>query len=161
MQRHAGFTLLEVMLVLLLFSGIALLAVATQPAASTRPEAEKLLVMMRWAAGQAQLDGAVIRLQLNPHRVDLARLAPGKTSGDSLFYGYHWQPIKNRLARFRLPGNMSFTLRQQGKVMTLPATLLFLPDGDQPPFTLQLNGADLTGSEIGAAEGELVLRELP
>lgn len=45
--------------------------------------------------------------------------------------------------------------------MTLPATLLFLPDGDQPPFTLQLNGADLTGSEIGAAEGELVLRELP
>lgn len=161
MRRHAGFTLLEVMLVLLLLSGIALLAVATLPAASTRPEAEKLLVMMRWAAGQAQLDGAVIRLQLHPRRGDLARLVPGEGKGDTLFKGYHWQPIDNRLARYPLPENIAFTLRQQGKVVTLPATLLFLPDGDQPPFTLQLSGPDLAASEIVSAEGEITLRELP
>lgn len=161
MQRHAGFTLLEVMLVLLLLSGIALLAVATLPSASTRPEAEKLLVMMRWAAGQAPLDGAVIRLRIDPQRGDLARLVPGESKDDTLFKGYRWQPVENRLARYQLPAGLSVTLHQQGKMVKLPATLLFLPDGDQPPFTLRLSGPDMTASEIVSAEGEITLRELP
>ncbi|WP_338544130.1 prepilin-type N-terminal cleavage/methylation domain-containing protein [Erwinia aphidicola] len=75
MPRQNGFTLLEMMMVLLLLSIIALGTIATLPAASTRPQAEKLLVMIRQAIGQPQLDGGVIRLQVSQQQATLFRLA--------------------------------------------------------------------------------------
>lgn len=160
MRSHAGFTLLEVMLVLLLLSGIALLAVSTLPTASTRPEAEKLLVMMRWAAGQAQLDGAVMRLHLTPSQAELARLVPGRASGGP-YPGQRWQPVSHRLARFHLPDSFSLSLWQQGASVALPATLLFMPDGDQPPFTLRISRPDLAPSDITGNEEGIELMESP
>lgn len=161
MSREAGFTLLEMMLVLVLMGIMALAAIATLPRASTRPQAEKLLIMVRHAAAQPLLDGGVMRLQISERQVRLARLAAGSTGPDTPFTGYHWQQLSNRLAQLDLPEGMQLSAWVRGRVQPLPAALLFVPEGSQPGFTLRVSGAGMTASEIVSRDGETLLMEAP
>lgn len=161
MPRHAGFTLLEIMLVMLLLSGVTLMVTSTLPQASSRPEAEKLLVMMRWASSQAQLDGGVIALQLSRQQAHLTRLVPDGSHNAGPFPGHRWQPVTHRMKSYRLPQQLSWQLEVSGQAQALPATLLFLPDGDQPAFRLHLIGDDIVPSTIRGNVDEIVLLESP
>ncbi len=161
MPRQNGFTLLEMMMVLLLLSIIALGTIATLPAASTRPQAEKLLVMIRQAIGQPQLDGGVIRLQVSQQQATLFRLAAGHSEGETPFPGHHWQPLGKRLGQLDLPEPGQLSLIVAGRTVPLPASLLFLADGSQPAFTLRISSPGLRATRITARSGEAVLSESP
>lgn len=63
-----GFTLMEIMLVLVLLGSMATLVLKTLPSSSRElsQESDQLTVALQWAAQQAELDGKIYGLSLSP-----------------------------------------------------------------------------------------------
>lgn len=142
MRNAAGFTLLELMLVMLLLGSVAGLIVTTLPRTDGRAEADKLMITLRWASSQAENSGQAYRLLLRENGWQLFRLARGGSEQPTFLPGYHWHKLRNSLNYQRLPSAIRLQLYHQQQPLTLPAQLLFLPGGDSADlhFTLQVKG---------------------
>lgn len=158
-QRAAGFTLLEIMLVMLLLGVVAGLIVATLPSQDARQQAGRLALTLNHAAGQAATEGQFLRLEVRSDGWQLQRLAQGAVQHAAFLPGYHWQPLSHRLSHFKLPQTIRLRLLHQGRPLKLPATLLFSPDGDTPALTFELQAQDAASRFItwhnGRASEEL------
>lgn len=138
MRKAAGFTLLEIMLVLLILGAGAGLIVATLPDRDTRPLAKKLLLALRWTSEQAEIEGQAYRLELRTSGWQLYRLEKGNDGEATFLPGYQWQPVTTTLGHHRLPEKSQLRVYQQTRALVLPTDVLFLPDGSVSSLTIDI-----------------------
>ncbi|PKH22205.1 hypothetical protein CIG19_12915 [Enterobacterales bacterium CwR94] len=123
-DEESGFTLLEMMVVVMLLAVVARMVVTALPSPANNDALEPVRFAARWASEQAQLEGRFWRLQIYPSRWQLSVLQAGHGDEPGPFPETQWSPVNNRLAagtlaagEFDLPG-------------AAPLTVWFLPDGD-------------------------------
>ena len=128
--RAKGFTLLEVMLVLLLLSLSATLVVATLPGQTYRAEQEgqRLAERLSGLARLAALDGRLYGLQVQVGNWQLKTWQHGR-----------WQPLRlpGGVSEHALPVGWSLTLQVAGEASGNAPQVLILPGGEVTPFRLR------------------------
>jgi prepilin-type N-terminal cleavage/methylation domain-containing protein len=134
--RIQGFTLLEIMMVLLLLGVVTRLVVAALPESKTVQPLEQLQHSARWAWEQAQLEARIWRMQLNADSWQLSTLAGGEQGESGPLPGTVWHPVMGALAQGRIADG-ELRLR----ATALPATLWFLPDGDMTVAEIEFTSA--------------------
>lgn len=172
-RRHSyGFTLPEVMVVMVLVGIIATLAVATLPdSVNVRQEEERMLSSLRWGTEQAMLEGTIYAVQLDRYGWTLVRLSHTPNSrGQSLNWpGYFWRPVA--FGHHAFPDGITLELMIEGQRQPLPATeaeaadsepqIFLLPGGEVTPFSIRLRANKQTGRQIAWHEGQIRLMEAP
>ena len=149
--RHAsGFTLLEVLVVLVIISiivSLAVISIDTGPE-ELRREGDRLASLLELAAEEAVMNGREYRAVLRRHSYSFERLQAGK-----------WQPVEEELFRPRpLPPEMSLQLFLEKREVPLndeespeaaqSGALLLLSSGEITPFELTVSGATTVGVGI-------------
>ncbi|MCV6587600.1 MAG: type II secretion system minor pseudopilin GspH [Marinobacterium sp.] len=145
--RQHGFTLLELMVVLVIMAltiSLAALTIPGQSSSQVRQFGQTLLIASRLAQSEALAQGTIIALELQPHGYRFLRYQPDVENGwqpftePELLTGQRLmtedlQPARDPARRWR------WQLEQQD---TQPVTdiprIYFWPDGTLSPFTLQL-----------------------
>lgn len=159
-RRQRGFTLLEVLVVLVIISviiGFAVLAIDTGPEEQRR-EGDRIASLLELASEEAVMNGREYRVVLRRHGYSFELLRDGK-----------WQTAEDDLFRPRqLPSGLSLQLFLENREVALndeeaPETaesggLLILSSGEITPFELTLSGPSpakvrihSNGSEIETA----------
>lgn len=137
--RASGFTLLEVMLVLLLLSLGATMVVATLPGHSYRAghEGQRLAERLNGLARRAALDGRLYGLQVQAGGWQLKSWQQGR-----------WQPLRlpGGADEHSLPDGWRLTLYVAGEASGNAPQVLILPGGEVTPFRLRYlhNGQAVT-----------------
>lgn len=146
-----GFTLLEIMLVMMLLGGLATLIMTTRPAKNTKWAGEKLALELRTIAHRAILEqrlyGAVV------YRDGIRLLVLTRTEQDGVqsqhWPEYYWHSVSNMKKKltYSLPTEITLTLSVESNVLiTYPMNdnfadepqLIFQPDGENSDFIVGL-----------------------
>jgi type II secretion system protein H len=146
---QAGFTLLEILLVVLIIgivSSLLVLSVSTAGIArQAQQEAQRLVALMQYARQQAILENRLYGLQLQPH-------------------GYQFLVYQNQAWQAADSANMGLRrLPQQGRIRWLgpppldlqQPVIVFSPLGEQDAFQLQISLQASYWRVIGQADGQL------
>ncbi|MGE4802333.1 type II secretion system minor pseudopilin GspH [Yersinia hibernica] len=149
-----GFTLMEVMLVLLLLGSMATLVLNILPSSrEINQESDRLAVALQWAAQQAEQDGKIYGLSVSSDKWQLMTLNNRPhNKGESYLWPHHyWHPIKHeKLKQQRqLPGELTLELTLQDNSLPLSSMLeddlinepkiVFFPGGERSQFELILS----------------------
>ncbi|WP_252830405.1 type II secretion system minor pseudopilin GspH [Yersinia aldovae] len=144
-KTKRGFTLLEIMLVLVLLGGMAKLVLATLPSSSEiNQESEQLAVALQWAAQQAEQDGKVYGLSISHDKWQLMTLNNQPHSkGESYLWPHHyWHPLDDGKLKQQhpLPGGLTLELTLQDQPIPLST---ILDDGliNEPKIIFSLVGS--------------------
>ncbi|OWF71802.1 type II secretion system protein GspH [Yersinia frederiksenii] len=153
-RNPRGFTLMEIMLVLVLLGGIATLVLKTLPSSSREitEQSNQLAVAMQWAAQQAEQDGKIYGLSIFHHHWQLMTLnSQPHDKGESYLWPHHyWHPIKSgKLKQQRqLPAELTLELTLQDQPVPLNTLqdsplidepkIIFFPGGERSQFELTL-----------------------
>lgn len=138
-NRSQGFTLLEIMMVLMLLGVVTRLVVAAMPESKSVQPLEQLHDSARWAWEQAQLEARIWRLHLHSDRWQLSTLTGGEAGEKGPLPGTVWHPVVGALAQGTIKNG---ELRLRGDTPhALPATLWFLPDGDMTQAEIEFRSA--------------------
>ncbi|MGL4859759.1 MAG: type II secretion system minor pseudopilin GspH [Enterobacteriaceae bacterium] len=149
-----GFTLLEVMLVIIVIGLTASLVIATLPEENNTLDSEsnRLVATMNLIQERAVEENRIYGIHLSEHGWQILSLQPDKQSApgwdSQLIAGSHWQPVyhQGKLLGRQLPAWMSLqvTLEQSTLPLgssadssdkeTLLPTLLFFPGGELTYF---------------------------
>ncbi|ANP05374.1 type II secretion system minor pseudopilin GspH [Escherichia coli] len=153
-MSQRGFTLLEMMLVILLIGSAASLVLMSYPAAQQKnmqQQRERLQTQLDFALDTLQQDGVVLGLQIRPQGWEFKFLqhqkseSPSSVTGSHIWQEYVWQPWQPRRAVMggKLPDEISLELQLQNLQQWSPASgleatpdILLLPGGEVTPFTL-------------------------
>lgn len=156
-KTKRGFTLLEIMLVLVLLGGMAKLVLATLPSSSEiNQESKQLAVALQWAAQQAEQDGKVYGLSVSHDKWQLMTLNNQPHSkGESYLWPHHyWHPLDDGKLKQQhpLPGGLTLELTLQDQPIPLSTILddglinepkiIFFPGGERSLFELTLSEQD-------------------
>ena len=151
--RNRGFTVLEILMVIMLLGVVARMVVSVIPENKTQDALQRWQESARWAWLQAQLEGRIWQMQLTPQSWQLFTLTGEPADQPGPLPKTFWHPVAGELAQGRL--SEGEFLPAAGS--SLPATMWFLPDGDisQPALTWRsASGAEqrltLDASEMGA-----------
>jgi general secretion pathway protein H len=160
LRRQHGFTLLEVLVVLVIISviiGFAVLSIDTGPE-ELRREGSRIASLLELASEEAVMNGRECRMVLRRHGYSFELLRDGK-----------WQSAEDELFRPRqLPNDISLQLFLENQEVMLndeadpdaakSGALLLLSSGEITPFELTVSGAATTkvnihcdGSEIATS----------
>ena len=154
-RASRGFTLMEIMLVLVLLGCMAKLALGTLPSSGEiNQESDRLAVALQWAAHQAELDGKVYGLSVSHDKWQLMTLnKQPHNKGESYLWPHHyWHPINNgKLKQLRqLPNGLTLELTLQDQPIPLNGMqddglinepkVVFFPGGESSLFELTLSG---------------------
>lgn len=168
-RHHKGFSLLEVMLVLVLLGGVATLAIGVLPAPPTlQQHEERLHALLRRAAERAVLEGQVYGLAVAGREWQLVKLVRAPNGEHPSYYwpGRYWRPAQDgQTAQIhRLPAGtrlqllledheqpLSDHLQQQG----LEPRVLLMPGGEVSRFELRLLAEDQPPRIISPASGAM------
>ena len=159
--RAAGFTLLELLVVLLIIGllvSLASLSIKQNSSRAVADEANRLYGLLRLAGEQAVFQGQELALQFNGQGYVFMQLD-----------GEAWQPIvDDQLLRERqLPQDIQLDLSLEGARVgqineQSPARIFLLSSGELTPFELSLRNAE--GDEFilrGGIDGVLELGQTP
>lgn len=124
MSRCRGFTLLEMMMVLVLLGVVARFAVSIAPSPEQENPLDRLRLGAIWASEQAQIEGRIYRLQVHPQGWQIAALM-----ADEPQMLAQEPPRKEARASGEITAG-ELRLLIQNQPQPLPANLWFLPDGD-------------------------------
>ncbi|CAI1926604.1 type II secretion system protein H [Serratia quinivorans] len=158
MARSRGFTLLEVMLVVMLLGGIAMTVMASLPTRSDLQQAdERLTQALQWASAQATLEGRIYGMAVTQYGWQLMVISNTVDNSlrESLYWPKrYWHSVKNSNYRQSeiLPVNLVLHLDIANETQVLSQLLeedpffepqlLFLPGGESNTFHLTLQDVD-------------------
>ncbi|NJQ21832.1 type II secretion system protein [Pantoea sp. LS15] len=128
--RERGFTLLEIMMVILLLGVVARLAISLLPESSGRSPEEIVTQAARWAAEQSQIEGSIYRMELQPGSWRTFALIRGQDGEKGPLPETSWHPVSGQFAFGNLAGGV---LETEG---AFPVNLWFLPGGEMTPAEL-------------------------
>ncbi|CAG9435319.1 type II secretion system minor pseudopilin GspH [Providencia alcalifaciens] len=146
-----GFTLLEMMLVILLIGSAASLVLMSYPVAqqwNLQEQREHFLGQLDFALDSSQQDGLVLGLRVHPQGWEFLFLqrknpeVPLPVTGSDIWQEYVWQIWQPRRAAMggKLPKGITLELQLQGlqkwSLGKDDPDILLLPGGEVTPFTL-------------------------
>ena len=154
-SRSRGFTLLEMMLVIVLLASVAMLVSGALPRreASVQQESRRLLNVLHWAQEQSMLDGEIYGLTVTQHGWQLLRICQTACEEDAGFANNVvpdsvWVIARQKSARLqRQLEGIDFQLEvenhpqkpgPQGSSFSEPQ-ILFYPGGESSQFWLTLS----------------------
>lgn len=159
-MNQRGFTLLEMMLVVLLIGSAAILVLMSFPATQQKNMQqlrERLQTQLDLALDASQQDGIVLGLQIRPQGWEFKLLQHQKSeyssleTGSNIWREYVWRPWQPRRTALggKLPQEINLELQLQYLEQWPPASsqeatpdILLLPGGEVTPFTLLFRRAD-------------------
>ncbi|HEJ9097000.1 TPA: type II secretion system minor pseudopilin GspH [Serratia odorifera] len=151
-KNSSGFSLLEIMLVLVLLGGVATLVIGALPGQpALQQHQQHLSAQLQWANERAVQEGQVYGLAVAAREWQLVKLVQTSDGGQPSYYwpGRYWQPVDNgRSAQLPpLPEGASLQLLLEGHELPLSSRLhdqglepriLFMPGGEVSGFELRL-----------------------
>jgi general secretion pathway protein H len=171
MTQARGFTLLEVMLVLMLLGGVAMTIIATLPTHSNLQQAdERLTAALHWVTEQTTLENRIYGMTVTQSGWQLWVLSSQRDNsrGESLYWPQrYWHTVKVRQYQQPevLPSDLILHLSITDETQTLSPIpdkadflapqLLFLPGGESPLFLLTLQEVDGMKQSISHSQQEL------
>ncbi|KFK91781.1 MULTISPECIES: type II secretion system minor pseudopilin GspH [unclassified Serratia (in: enterobacteria)] len=159
-MRQRGFTLLEMMLVVLLIGSAASLVMMSFPAAQRNTPQQQLVrfqAQLDFALDDSQQNGRLLGIQVRPDGWEfklLQRQQPGNSAsaaGSDIWQGYFWQTWQPRRSALgsELPDDLQLELQYPGLQEWPPVNaaaaepdILLLPGGEVTPFTLVFRSKD-------------------
>jgi general secretion pathway protein H len=165
-----GFSLLEVMLVLVLLGGVAMLAISALPKnASLQKESDKISATLRWAMEHATQDGQMYGFAVASGEWQLMKLTAATDGQNTSYYwpGHRWQPVAigKQPQQRTLPIGQSLRLMIDGQEHPISSTLpeqnpepriLLLPGGEISHFELHLLSDNQPLHQISLDQGKIV-----
>jgi len=151
--QSRGFTVLEILMVIMLLGVVARMVVGVIPEKKAQDPLHRWHESARWAWQQAQLEGRIWQMRLTAQRWQLLTLTGEPAGQPGPLAETFWHPIAGRQAQ----GTLSEGEFYPADGTSLPATLWFLPDGDisQPALIWRAGGVEqrltLDASVMGAA----------
>ena len=162
-HSRAGFTLIEILVVLALIGLLTSIAVLSAGASGSgmEREARRLSATLRMAADESRLQGRVLGLRFDTRGYSYYELLPWESEDGSL-PGLAWSPVNasGALAPREWPSRLEFELRINGRAVATglphfssPPQIVLLPEGEFTPFSLKLEGTSEAGTvvEFGAS----------
>lgn len=156
--RHSGFTLLEVVVVLLIITiilGMVGVNLTRNPADTLRDEADRLALVLQNAQQQAILEGKPYGFKFTEKGYQFLRLDAN----------YHLVPIETEelLTPRELPPAMTLTPSETTNKNAKPTdpnkrydVIVFDPSGEFPAFNLALSIGDLYWYVRGQSDGQVI-----
>jgi general secretion pathway protein H len=151
-KKSKGFSLLEIMLVLVLLGGVATLAIGVLPGKpAAQHHEEQLGASLQWAADRAVQEGQVYGLAVASREWQIVKLVrtPNGEHPSYIWPGHIWQPVDSRgtAKAHQLPEGTSLQLLLEGHEQPLSPLLqqqgmepriLLMPGGEVSRFELRL-----------------------
>nr|WP_113865034.1 type II secretion system minor pseudopilin GspH [Brenneria salicis]NMN91002.1 general secretion pathway protein H [Brenneria salicis ATCC 15712 = DSM 30166]RBP66496.1 general secretion pathway protein H [Brenneria salicis ATCC 15712 = DSM 30166]RLM32051.1 type II secretion system protein GspH [Brenneria salicis ATCC 15712 = DSM 30166] len=173
-RYQRGFTLLEMMLVVLLAGVAATLVVMAFPAERQNDSAWQLArfqTQLAFAADASQINELMLGVRIYPDRwqfYQLQRETSSETESDANWKGYQWRPWRPYRVNpsATMPDSLRFELLQvngkkaqkrRGKDNDAP-DILILPGGEITPFRLLLKAEDKSLSNWLEVDGNGMMR---
>ncbi|MHA0902055.1 prepilin-type N-terminal cleavage/methylation domain-containing protein [Enterobacter ludwigii] len=125
-RKQKGFTLLEMMLVILLCGSITLAIKSVASEDPLQEESLRLTEILHWAEQQAQRDGHIYGLAPSQNAWQLMVLKRKPNGSHASYYwpGYYWHPVdKTNPLHHSLPESISVQLTKADALIPLPASL--------------------------------------
>ncbi len=154
-----GFTLIEVLVVVVIIGVIALSVALTVGASSDRRlnrEAERLQALITYACNRAELTGRELGVVIAPDGFAFTRLG---------LDGWKPLPDEGELRTRHWPDTLRITLRREGRVVDLSVDteatpqLVCFSSGEMTPFTIELTLGDSASYRLdGDEDGVITLR---
>jgi type II secretory pathway pseudopilin PulG len=144
--QSRGFTVLEILMVIILLGGVARMVVGVIPENNAQDPLQHWQESARWAWQQAQLEGRIWQMRITPQSWQLFTLTGEPAGQPGPLPETFWHPVAGALAQ----GRLSEGEFQSSAGTSLPATLWFLPDGD-------ISQPGLIWRAAGGAEQRLTL----
>jgi general secretion pathway protein H len=156
--RSCGFTLVEILVVVVIIGVLALAVVLSVGSGSERRlarEAERVQALIGYACNRAELTGREIGILLDPAGYGFAQLD---------LDGWQALPASGELRRRAWPGSLRIELRREGRLVDLAQAdgavprLVCYSSGELTPFRLELALGDapvsyrIEGEEDGSVE---------
>nr|WP_314689460.1 type II secretion system protein [uncultured Pantoea sp.] len=135
--RCRGFTLLEMIMVMLLLAAISQWVMMRLPSTPAEHPLDRLLHSARWAAEQAQTERRIYQIHLEPQRWQTFALIPGDDGEKGPLPDTVWQPVYGSYTRGLVSEGI---LQLLSSPRTLPIMLWFMPDGDMTQASLAYIG---------------------
>ncbi|MFK3659979.1 type II secretion system minor pseudopilin GspH [Scandinavium sp. NPDC088450] len=140
MNKQRGFTLLEIIVALVIFSCCAMMVVSTIPSRSGADIlGQQMKSLVEYGSDRAVMDGNIVGLVVTSTEYQLVT----QTGSDN---GRHWVPLAagRILTHGQFPEEMYVSLSPQRLAATLDDVpqIVFLPDGELSRFKLSLQSAD-------------------
>ena len=137
----AGYTLIEVLIVILIISivpTVTLMTISRNESRDIETFANELTQMVSLAEEQAMLEPNVLGISLASHAVQFASLGKDNETQKPV-----WLPLNDHvLSRAAIPGNIQISLEVAGKVVKIngasksPPQIIFSTNGDVTPFVM-------------------------
>ncbi|WP_330983530.1 MULTISPECIES: type II secretion system minor pseudopilin GspH [Enterobacterales] len=140
MNKQRGFTLLEIIVALVIFSCCAMMVVSTIPSRSGADIlGQQMKSLVEYGSDRAVMDGNIVGLVVTSTEYQLVT----QTGNGS---ERHWVPLATGriLTQGQFPEEMYVSLSPQRLATTLDDApqIVFLPDGELSRFKLSLQSAD-------------------
>ena len=162
-----GFSLLEIMLVLVLLGGVATLAIGVLPGPPTlQQHEERLGAQLQRAAERAMQEGQVYGLAVAAREWQLVKLVRASNGEHPSYYwpGRYWQPAQEGKAAplHRLPAGVTLQLWLEGheqplsdflQQQGLEPRILLMPGGEVSRFELRLLAENQPPRVVSLASG--------
>ncbi|MCX8958082.1 prepilin-type N-terminal cleavage/methylation domain-containing protein [Erwinia psidii] len=146
-----GFTLLEVMLVMMLLAGLATLIISTPPTKDVRWVGEEIALELRTITHRSVLEHRLYAAVVYRDGIQQLLLTRADDRGvqSELWPEYYWHQVRHVRKKFsgRLPTDITLTLNVENSELTLQAMdnsesqqpqLIFQPDGESSDFIITL-----------------------
>jgi general secretion pathway protein H len=158
-QRGArGFTLLEMMLVIVLLASVSMMVMGALPSRGTdiRRESSRLLNILHWAQEQSMLDGDIYGLSVASDGWQLLKLCHTNcedpiASADNVWPGAVWLAARQKSTLLRRSLSdvvLLLSVEQNNQLLkaqednVIAPQLLFYPGGESSQFDLRLMDAE-------------------
>lgn len=150
--RSRGFTVLEILLVIMLLGLVARMVVGVIPERKTPGPLLRLHEGTAWAWQQAQLERRVWKMEITSRSWQLFALTGQRSSLPGPLPDTFWLPVAGPLAQ----DTVSEGEFHPGNDTAWPAILLFLPDGDFSPQTVIYRDADGNENVLSLSAANLI-----